>query len=240
MPKEQSKILITGASSGIGLAIASCLIQCNYQVVALARNSSRIPTEVKNNNNFTFISVDFFDLDTLPSQLKSIQKKHNDINSVICCAGKGRFASIEEFSYSQIKELIDLNFTSQAFVVRAFLPRLKQQKNASIVFIGSEAALKGGKKGAIYSASKFALRGFAQAIREECSSSNIGVTIINPGMVNTPFFDQLDFSPGPDADNYIQTNDLANTIVFILESRQGTVFDEINLSPLKKVIDFKK
>ncbi len=220
--------------------MTTCLLTRGYRIIGLARDRSRIPIEIINNNNFMFYSVDLSVLDALPSKLKSIQKKHNDINSVICCAGKGSFASIEEFSYAQIKNLIDLNFTSQAFVVRTFLPQLKQKKSGNIVFIGSESALKGGKKGAIYSASKFALRGFAQAIREECSSAHVGVTIINPGMVNTAFFDHLDFSPGPEAENYIQADDLANTLVLVLESRQGTVFDEINLSPLKKVINFKK
>ena len=62
------------------------------------------------------------------------------------------------------------------------------EKHGHIIVLGSEAALRGAKKGSIYAASKFALRGFLQALREEVSSSGIRITLINPGMVRTTFF----------------------------------------------------
>ena len=65
---------------------------------------------------------------------------------------------------------------------------MKKIGKGDVIFIGSEAALNGSRKGTIYCASKFALRGFAQALRDECSKSSIRVTIINPGMVKTGFF----------------------------------------------------
>jgi NADP-dependent 3-hydroxy acid dehydrogenase YdfG len=80
------------------------------------------------------------------------------------------------------------------------------------------------------------MRGFAQALREECGGSGIRVGIVNPGMVKTPFFDDLDFAPGDREDNYVEPADVASGIVWMLNSRPGTVIDEINLSPLKKVI----
>ena len=62
---------------------------------------------------------------------------------------------------------------------------------------------------------------------------------MNPGMVHTDFFEFLDFEPGPDPANYIEIDDIAETIAFVLETRSETVFDEINLSPLKKVVKKK-
>ena len=106
--------------------------------------------------------------------------------------------------------------------------------------MGSEAALAGGKRGAVYSAAKFGLRGLAQALRQECAASGLRVSIINPGMVQTEFFNGLDFRPGEAPDNYILPDDVALAVQMILEARQGTVFDEINLSPQKKVIRFPK
>ena len=104
--------------------------------------------------------------------------------------------------------------------------------------MGSEAALAGGKRGAIYSAAKFGLRGLAQSIRQECAASGVRVSIINPGMVNTAFFDEQDFRPGEETDNYILPEDVARAALTILQARTGTVFDEINLSPQKKVVRF--
>jgi len=231
------KILITGASSGIGCASTRLLINEGHTVIGLARDFTKNPIE---SDRFIPISIDFSEIDNLPNQLSEINKAHPDINAVVCCAGRGQFGSLEEFSYSQIRELMDLNFLSQAYVSRCFLPTLKKQGAGNLIFIGSEAALEGSRKGSIYCASKFALRGLAQSLREECAHSGIHVSIINPGMVKTTFFDDLDFAPGEDEQNFIEPEDVANNISMILNSRCGTNIDELNLSPLKKVIQFKK
>jgi short-subunit dehydrogenase len=107
-----------------------------------------------------------------------------------------------------------------------------------LIYLGSEAALNGAKKGSVYSASKFALRGFAQSIREETAKNNIAVTILNPGMIRGKFFDNKNFRPGKDEENAIKASDVAKLISFILEDRKGMILDEINLSQTKKVIDF--
>ena len=112
---------------------------------------------------------------------------------------------------------------------------MKRARHGHLIFTGSEAALTGTQKGSLYCAAKFALRGFAQALRAETARSGLRVTLINPGMVQSPFFDELDFQPGKDADNYILPEDVAEVITQALMARDGTVIDEINLSPQKKV-----
>ena len=121
-------------------------------------------------------------------------------------------------------------------MVRAFLPLLKRRGRGDVVLIGSEAALAGGARGAVYSATKFALRGFCQSLRQESAAAGIRVTLINPGMVRTDFFDQLDFEPGEDLAHAIVPEDIAVAVKMVLSARAETVFDEINLSPLKKVV----
>jgi len=120
------------------------------------------------------------------------------------------------------------------------LPALKRKPHSDLIFIGSEAALKGSRKGALYCASKFAVRGFTQALREECAKSNVRVCLINPGMVKTPFFDDLTFEPGDDDSQFILAEDVAEAVCYVLTSRPQIVIDEINLSPLNKVVKFKK
>ncbi len=229
-------VLITGTSSGIGKAIAENLLMDGNRVIGLARNSGQINTE---HRDFHPIPIDLSELKSLPENLKRINQQFSPIDTLVLCAGHGRFGSLEEFSYQQINKSIDLNFTSQAYVVRALMPNLKRSKSGNIIFIGSEAALQGSRKGSIYCASKFALRGFAQALRDECARSGIRVTIINPGMVKTEFFDELDFQPGDDKENYILPSDIAEMVSLTLQLRQGTVVEEINCSPLKKVVRSK-
>jgi NADP-dependent 3-hydroxy acid dehydrogenase YdfG len=112
---------------------------------------------------------------------------------------------------------------------------MKQHEQGDIIFLGSEAALHGARQGSIYCASKFALRGFAQSLREECGKAHVRVTLINPGAVRTPFFRELSFEPGMAADNAINPLDIAAAVLLVLKSRPGTVFDEINLTPLNHV-----
>jgi NADP-dependent 3-hydroxy acid dehydrogenase YdfG len=117
---------------------------------------------------------------------------------------------------------------------------MKERGRGDILFIGSEVALSGGRRGAVYSASKWALRGFAQTLRDECARRGVRVSVVNPGMVRTTFFDDLHFSPGDEEANAVLPEEVAEVVAMILSSRQGTVFDEIDLSPLKKVLKFKK
>ena len=232
----QKTAIVTGASSGIGAAIAEQLINQQYQVIGLARDFSKCSFR---SDLFVTVNMDFSNINSLPEQLTNLTKKYTDVDALICCTGRGQFGSLEEFSYPQIQSLMELNFLSQAFVSKAFIPGMKRRGHGDIIYIGSESALNGGRKGAIYCASKFALRGMAQSLREECGRNGVRVTLINPGMVKTPFFDSLEFEPGMNEENYILPGDIAETVAMVLSSRRETVFDEINLSPLTKVIQNK-
>lgn len=226
---------LTGASSGIGAAIAEMLTGNGARVIAIGRHVELI----KDSPRYLPKRVDLAQVNQLDEIFKRIIKKEPSIDGVICAAGIGRFATLEQFSFAQMQNMMNVNFTSQALLVRLLLPRLKQQSQSHVIFIGSEAALAGSKNGSMYCASKFALRGFSQSLREESAKSEVNVSLINPGMVKTPFFDHLDFEPGEAEENYIMPQDIADTVKLVLSSRHGTLFEEINLSPLKKVIKFK-
>jgi len=230
-------VLVTGASSGIGRAIAQNLLQQGHAVIGVSRDCRKF---IRQMDNFSSAQLDLIDLKELPQKIRQLQQKFPEIDAVVFSAGMGRFGSMEEFSYPQIEALMTINFTSQVFLTKALLPALKRKANSDLIFIGSEAALKGTRKGAVYCASKFALRGFTQALREECGNSHVRVCLINPGMVKTPFFEQLNFEPGDHESNTILPEDVADAVSYVLDSRTQIVIDEINLSPLNKVVKFKK
>lgn len=234
---QSRAVLVTGASSGIGLACSRLLLDQGCTVVGMGRDFSSTGID---DRRFHPLQIDFSELDSLPARLSESGDNMPAIDSIILCAGVGRFGSLEEFSFEQIRKLMDTNFTSQAYVLRHFLPQLKKRGHGDIIILGSEAALAGGRRGAIYSASKFALRGLAQSLRDECGKSGLRITIINPGMVRTGFFKDLDFTHGDEPENYIEAGDVAAAAVHVLQARRGTVFDEITLSPLNKVVRFKK
>jgi len=233
----KKQIIVTGTSSGIGKATAVQLLNDGYSVVGIARNHKDNILEYP---NFHSIELDLSDLDSLPQRLVELVAAYPDVQGIVFNAGKGQFGSLEEFSYSQIKSLMELNFVSHAYLAKAYLPKFKQRGYGNLVFIGSESALKGGRKGAVYCASKFALRGFSQSLRDECSKNSIRVTLINPGMVKGSFFDELDFEPGAEPENYLLSEDVANAISYVFAARPEYNVDEINLSPLKNVVQHKK
>lgn len=230
-------ILVTGASSGIGCAIARNLLQQGHQVIGVSRDCGKFTQHM---DNFSPVQLDLSRLNELPQKMRELEQAFPEIDAVVFCAGRGQFGSVEEFSYAQIEDLMTVNFTSQVFLVKALLPALKRKDRSDLIFIGSEAALKGSRKGALYCASKFAVRGFTQALREECGKSNVRVCLINPGMVKTAFFEPLSFEPGDEISNFIEPEDVAEAVSYVLNSRAQIVIDEINLSPLNKVVKFKK
>ena len=230
-------VLMTGASSGIGRKIAELLLMQGHVVIGLSRDCHQFTTY---HPNFISENISLEDLTSLPEKIKTLVTKYVEIDTIVFAAGYGRFCSLEEFSFTQIEALMNVNFTSQVFLTRAFLPQLKQKKRADLVYIGSEAALQGSQKGTIYCASKFALRGFTQALRQECSKSHLKVSLINPGMVQTAFFDQLNFEAGPKPEQHLHPNDVAKAVNFVLNSEPYCVIDELNLSPLQRVVHFKK
>ena len=229
------KVLVTGSSDGIGRSITLSLLKSGAKVIGLARDHSKFNPETK---NYIKYKTDFSNEEILLNTIAKIIKEHKDLDCLVSNAGFGKFGTLETFSSKEINDFIFTNLTSHMILTNKILPHLKKIRKGNIIFIGSESALKGGKNGSLYSAAKFGLRGFSQSIREESCSKNIHVSLINPGMVRTSFFNNLDFMPGEDKSNAIEPDDIGKIIIEILSTRNGSVIEEINLSPLKKVIKF--
>lgn len=229
-------VVVTGATSGIGLAMTRGLLRRGYEVAGLARRPERAGLE---HPNLKLHAVDLARIEALPEALAALAGTiDRPVRALVnnAGAGAGGMGHLEQLSVRDIRRTMDLNFLSHAVVTRALLPRLKRQSGpADVVFVGSEAALRGARRGSVYCASKFAVRGFAQALREECAGTNVRVSLINPGAVRTPFFDGLDFEPGGEAGEAIEPEDVAVLLDLILGTRPGTVLDEINLSPMTRV-----
>jgi short-subunit dehydrogenase len=228
--------IVSGASSGIGLAISQALLQQQCRVIGIARDFSKA-TSLKT-PLFEAHEQDLTELNQSSSLIKSLCK-NQPIDFFIHSAGFGLFGSIEQFSVRQIDDYLRSNLTAALVMSQQLVPAMRRQKSGRLIFIGSESALAAGRKGALYSAAKFGLRGFTQALREDCAKDGIGVSLINPGMVETPFFDEQSFRPGKLPGNAIDPSDIADTVLHILRSNPNIVFDEINLSPRNKSIDFK-
>lgn len=228
-------ILVSGSTSGIGRATTELLLSSGAKVTGIARNHEQFQP---NDENYNTVALNLGDLSNITSTITEIMTSSPDIDGLVNCAGFGKFGSLENFSSEQIQAYINVNLISHLIVTRSVISQFKSSEMGDIIFMGSEAALKGSQMGSLYCTVKFGIRGFAQSIRQESADKNIRVTIINPGMVRTEFFNNLKFRPGDDDKNAIEPSDVAKSILTVLSMRQGTVIDEINLTPQKKVIKF--
>ncbi len=225
----KNNILITGASSGIGLALAKHFLQIDCYVVGIARDFTETDCD-----GLRQVKLDLSDTKKLPDHLKQNALLNNDFDTLVLNAGVGRFGGLEQFSHAQIEQLINTNLVSNLFLLKHYLPQFKQQGGKDIILIGSESALQGAKQGTVYCASKFAIRGLAQSLRADCANADIRVVLVNPGAVDTDFFDDLNFEPQTGNEFALEPESVAKAIHNALAMPRNSVIEEINIQPIKR------
>ena len=146
MADESKRALVTGASRGIGRAVSLKLLEAGYRVTGIARDFTDFPS---GHEGFEAVELDLADLAALPDALKGLGERLGEAEAVIFNAGRGSFGNLEQFSFAEIRSLVDLNFLSQAYLARAVVPEMKKRGRGNLVCIGSEAALAGHQKGAV-------------------------------------------------------------------------------------------
>ena len=219
--------IITGASSGIGLACAIKLIGMGYKVLGISRDFSKCNCD---HHNFIHLTCDL----TVKSEILSLQHKieRNKTYVLINAAGVGHFAPHEELQISQIEEIIQLNLIAPLILTKLFLRDLK--KNSCYIFnISSISGQQPAIFGAAYGASKAGLQHFGLSLFKEARKSGLKVINIAPDITNTHFFDTLNFKPSSDPMSYIEPEDIADIIEYTLNLRPNTVVTNITLEPQK-------
>ena len=173
-------ILITGASSGIGLAVAKSFLKMGSNVYAIDINRMN-DKEFTSNSKGNFFLSDICDYDNMNNIIKKIFQKVTNIDVLINCAGIIDFKSIEDSSYEFWKKIIDVNLNATFITCKLVVPTMKINKKGSIINVSSRAAKYGGLNETAYCASKFAIEGFSRSLSEECKPYNIAVNSITPG-----------------------------------------------------------
>ncbi|PHS56717.1 MAG: short-chain dehydrogenase [Sulfurimonas sp.] len=217
------KVVITGASSGIGKTIALRLLNLDYEVIGVSRY---INGNTFSSKNFSFIKTDLSnEKDTLElcEKLKKI-----DIYILINCAGFGKFEPHEELSYKTIMDMTFLNLTSAMLLSSASLRSLKRN-DGYLININSIEALRASKFAAVYSATKAGLKAFGDCIFEENRKTKLSVTNINPDMTETNFYKNLRFDVSSKEDEKLLASDIAEAVEHILKIRKGAVISEYTI-----------
>lgn len=187
-------VLITGASSGIGLACASYLAEQGFMVYGTSRRA-RKPVEAPGMGeqrgsvpgSVTMLPMDVTSEESVQKGIECILNRHGRLDIVVNNAGMGIAGSVENTSLDEARRQFDVNFFGVLRVCRAVLPSMRQQREGYIVNIGSIGGAIAIPYQAMYSASKFALDGFSEGLRLEVRSQGVRVSVVQPGDYKTAF-----------------------------------------------------
>lgn len=228
------KVVVTGASSGIGKEIARRLLLLGYEVIGISRG---IKKEDFDSQNFTPLQADLADEKSTLATCKKLSNE--DIYMLVNCAGFGRFEPHEELDNKTITDMVFLNLTAPMLLANALLRKLKKN-GGYLININSIEALRSSKFAGVYGATKAGLKAFGDSLFEETRKSSLSVTNINPDMTHSNFYNDLRFETSQHEDEKLLSSDIADAVEHILGMRKGAVVSEYTIRSLNFRISKKK
>src|SRR5699024_2463364 len=182
--------IVTGASSGIGKAIAKKLAKEGMNVALVARRKDKLlELEREINQNETgeafAIPTDVSKRDEVEAMVKKTEKQFSDIDVYVNNAGLMLNALVTEGQVENWEEMIDVNIKGVLYGVHAVIPNMLERKTGHIINIASVSGLEVTKSSTVYSATKFAVRAISMGLEKELARTGVRVTNISPGMVDT-------------------------------------------------------
>ena len=196
MPKHQLKdlrVILTGASSGIGWHLSKILAEHRAKLVITARREERLK-ELKDQVEAAggvceIIVGDITAASTRESLLETAESKLGGLDVLVNNAGIGAMGRFDEASPERLQKIFDVNFFSAAELIRAAIPQLRAGRSPLIVNVSSVLGHRAVPLKSEYCASKFAMHGFSDSIRAELASNGIHVQLVSPSTTDSEFFD---------------------------------------------------
>ncbi len=226
---DQPVLLITGASSGIGAATARHAVEGGYRVVLGARSEDKLAdlaAELGGDGKAVAHRCDVTSWDDQQALVATALERFGRLDAALANAGFGAKRGFLEESVEQWHSMIDTNVLGAALSIRAALPHFREAGRGHMLLTGSVAGRRA-LPGSLYSATKWAVTAMGEALRQEVSDSDIKVTLIEPGMVDTPFFD----SPVKGA---LEPDDIARAIIYALSQPAHVDVNEILVRPIRQ------
>ncbi len=225
-------LLITGASSGIGAATARAAAERGYRLVLGARSEDKLAelaAELGGDQRALAVRCDVTEWSDNERIVAAAVEAHGGIDAVFANAGFGATRGFLEESPEQWRSMVLTNVLGVAYTIRATLPHLLE-RGAGHYLITSSVAGRRALPGSLYAATKFAVTAIGESLRAELrtmhDANKIRTTLIEPGMVDTPFFDNR---PGPD--KALHDEDIANAAIYALSQPEHVDVNEILIRP---------
>ena len=221
-------LVITGASTGIGAATARRAVEFGHRVVLGARSEDKL-TELADelgDDRALAVRCDVTSWDDQQALVRTALDRFGRLDSFFANAGFGGSRGFLEDSVEHWKAMIDTNVFGAALSIRAALGHFKE-RGAGHMLLTSSLAGRRTLPGSLYSATKFAVTAMGHALRAEVAETDIKVTVIEPGMVDTPFFENR-------PDNALDADDIARAVMFALTQPPHVDVNEILVRPIRQ------
>lgn len=231
MNLASSTAIVTGASGGLGSAIATALINAGSVVYGLGRNNKAL-NGLQNRLGNTFVSVplDITDRESVESWINNTFSKENAPDILINNAGAGYFDKVDELSVEKWEQMMSVNLSGIFYLTRTVVLLMKEKSSGShIINVGSILGTIGNPEMSAYCATKFGLRGFSEALFKELRYDGIKVSCVNPGSIETDFFVESGIESHG---NMLQPTDLADTLVHLLQTPANMLISDMTIRPL--------
>ena len=191
--EEKKVIWITGASSGIGKAVATKFAKNGWIVAASARRENLLNELKEINENIHPFPLDVTDIDKCKLVASSIINQFKNID--ICLFGTGMHdpKSEKKFNLEKVREIMEVNYFGTMNSINSIYDYFSEKKNGQISIISSVAGYRGLPAAGAYCASKAALTSFAESLNFDMQMKNVRVSLVSPGFIKTPMTDQNDF-----------------------------------------------
>jgi len=191
-----ASVLITGTSTGIGLATALTLGRAGHEVYATMRNPSRAPELGERAAQEGLpVKISVMDVDSDSSVKTAIADIHKDaghIDVLVNNAGVERNGSVEELALADFRAVMETNYFGSLRCIHAVVPQMRQRKSGCIINVTSVAGRIASSPLAPYTASKFALEALSEALAQEMKTFNVRVVVVEPGIIETPMARRLE------------------------------------------------
>lgn len=226
--------VVTGASQGIGLAIAEELASLGSQVVLLARHQDALDKAAE---RLTAQGVEPLALvcdvqraDSVRKAFETILARFGHVDVLVNNAGVGVFGPVHEMAEADWDAVLNTNLRGAFYCAKAVIPQMIRQRSGHIINISSLAGRNGFAGGSVYCASKFGLMGLSYSMAEDLRSYGIRVSVICPGSVFT------EFSPhaGKNPKNMLQPSDVARVVGLLVRQPEQSFISEVHVRPTQK------
>ncbi len=225
MADDDKVFLITGASTGIGAATARHAAQAGHRLVLAARSKDKLDAlaaELGGEQRALAIACDVTDFDQQEAMVAATLERFGRLDIAFANAGFGAKRGFLEESTEHWRAMVLTNVLGAAFTIRATLPALKDARGH--LLLTSSVAGRRVLPGSLYSATKWAVTAMGESARQELDGSGVRVTLIEPGMVDTPFFD----NPVSDA---LEPDDIARAVLYAVSQPPHVDVNEMLIRP---------